>query len=209
MGIGLTGMILGAGIAFGRQQLLQNSGILFGVTMLLAGFFQLLPIQNMGLFCLGGAVLLPLLLSGVRYVFREKQIQKWMYEAKLFQNQKEKCFTAFMDTGNRLRWYGSRIPVVLVDEIYLSEWIKEAETQQPQKLVLLPYKGVGGKGLLHGVRLRCILTLGNNRVLDGEVAAVAAEHKLFHGCEYQMILQPEVLTMVCVRNAQEGENNVV
>lgn len=209
LGIALVGIVLGVWIAFGRQNILQNSLILLGISMLFAGFFQLIPIQNVGLFCLGGTVLLPVVISGVTSVFRTKQTQKWMYEARLFQNQKEKCLTAFMDTGNRLRLYGSQLPVVLVDETYLSEWIKEAEEQQPQKLVFLPYKGVGGKGILHGIRLRCVLALGKDSFLDGEVAAVAAEHKLFQGCGYQVILQPEVLTMVCVMNTQEGENDVV
>lgn len=201
----LTEFFVGSRIAFGKQGVLQNGALLFVTTALLAGVFQIMPIKNVGLFCLFGTLLIPLLNAGIATLFRVKQIQNELYEAKLYRNEAEQCLSAFMDTGNRLRLYGSRIPVVLVDEIYLSEWLKEAQVYTPQKLVFLPYKGVGGKGLLHGIRLRCEIFLENGQRINGEVAAVAAEHKLFHGCRYQMILQPEVLSMVCVRNAQEGE----
>jgi len=209
LGVTLTELMLGAWIAYGRQCVLQNSILLFLITALLAGFFQAVPVRNVGLFCLVGTVLLPLLCGGVASLFRTKQTQSSIYEAKIYQNNEEKCLSAFMDTGNRLRLYGSRVPVVLVDETYLTEWIKVAERTMPQKLVILPYKGVGGKGLLHGVRLRCMLTAENGLRVAGEVAAVAVEHKLFHGCMYQMILQPEVLSMVCVTDTQEGESDVI
>jgi len=54
-----------------------------------------------------------------------------------------------------------------------------------------------------------MLTAENGLRVAGEVAAVAVEHKLFHGCMYQMILQPEVLSMVCVTDTQEGESDVI
>ena len=117
--------------------------------------------------------------------------------------------TAFMDTGNRLRLFGRNLPVVLVDEVYLNDWITVAEKTMPQKVVVLPYKGVGGKGLLRGIRLHLQLINDEGDVINGEVAAVAAEHRLFQGCEYQMILQPEVLTMTSVTNTQEGVHNVI
>lgn len=114
-----------------------------------------------------------------------------------------------MDTGNRLRYYGSTLPVVLVDEMYLDKWIKAAEYYMPQKLVFIPYKGVGGKGLLRGVKLRLEVIPPEGDAVCGEVAAVAAEHRLFRGCEYQIILQPEVLNMKCVTDTQEGVHNVI
>ncbi len=208
-GFALAGLILSGGIAFGRTRILPNTLLLFGITALFAGFFQVVPIRNVGLFCLAGTLLLPVLGNGFTALFRTKQTTKWVYEAKLYRNDEEKVFSAFMDTGNRLRLFGSSLPVVLVDETYLTEWISAAAGDAPQKLVFLPYKGVGGRGLLHGVRLQCMLELGNGRHVSGEVAAVAAEHRLFQGCEYQMILQPEVLTMECVANTQEGENDVI
>ena len=70
-------------------------------------------------------------------------------------------------------------------------------------------KGVGGKGLLKGIRLRLELTVSEEKIINGEVAAVAAEHRLFGKCNYQMILQPEVLTMTCVINTREGVQNVI
>ena len=54
-----------------------------------------------------------------------------------------------------------------------------------------------------------MLASENGQTVSGEVAAVAAEHKLFQGCDYQMILQPEVLAMEGVVAPQEGENNVI
>lgn len=209
LGITIAELFLGAWCAYGKQGLVQNGLLLFVVTALLAGFFQLVPEQNVGLFCLVGTLLLPVCAAGAEAIFRAKQTQRLIYEARLCQNEEEKCLSAFLDTGNRLRLFGSSLPVVLVDETYLAEWIKEAEAVSPQKLVFLPYKGVGGKGILHGVRLRCVLALENGQTLSGEVAAVATEHRLFHGCRYQMILQPEVLSMVCVKDTQEGERNVV
>lgn len=205
----IIGLILGAGLAFGRMRILPNIFLLFGITALLAGFFQIVPIRNVGLFCFIGTLLLPILVNGITTLFRSKQTAKWMYEAKLYQNEEEKCFSAFLDTGNRLRLFGSSLPVVLVDEKYLTEWIKAAECTMPQKLVFLPYKGVGGRGLLQGVRLHCVITSENGQTVSGEVAAVAAEHSLFQGCEYRMILQPEVLTMEGVATPQKGENNVI
>ena len=228
LGIALAEMALGAGIAYGKQRLLPNGMRLLVVTALLAGFFQMIPIRNVGLFCLVGSVLLPILKTGAENVFRAKQTQQSIFNTWIFQNNQEKQMSAFMDTGNRLRLYGYRVPVVLVDEECLAEWIKEAETKMPQKLVFLPYKGVGGKGILRGVRVQCKISLQNGNVIGGEVAAVAAEHKLFDGCAYQMILQPEVLGfpvqkemgpetvgykkeegMVCVKDTQEGENYVI
>lgn len=209
LGMTIAELFLGVWCAYGKQEVLRNGLLLFAVTALLAGFFQLVPIRNVGLFCLVGTLLLPVCVLGVTAIFRAKQTQMSIYETRLYQNEKEKCLSAFMDTGNRLRLYGSSLPVVLVDETCLTEWIKEAEEVSPQKLVFLPYKGVGGKGILHGVRLHCVLSLENGQRLSGEVAAVAAEHRLFHGCRYQMILQPEVLSMVCVKDTQEGEENVV
>ena len=202
-------LVLAVGIAFGKCGIIPKSILLFVVTVLLAGFFQLVPVRNVGIFCMVGTVLIPLLTEGIRALLRAKQTGTSIYEVKLYQNEKEKCLSALMDTGNRLRLYGSGIPVVLVDETYLAEWIKAAELRMPQKLVFLPYKGVGGKGILHGVRLHCTVTLENGKRISGEVAAVSAEHRLFSGCGYQMILQPEVLTMECVTDTQEGARNVV
>ena len=208
-GTALLGLILGAGIAFGRERIIGGGLLLFTVTALLAGFFQVVPVRNVGLFCLVGTVLLPFVSAGIGNLFRVKQTQRWLYEVTLIQNGEEKQIPAFMDTGNRLRLPGSSVPVVLVDKTYLMEWIKEAEHTMPQKRVFLPYKGVGGKGILQGIRLQCRLTTEDGRAVSGTVAAVAAEHNLFHGCEYRMILQPEVLTMECVADTQEGECNVI
>jgi len=205
----LFGLILGAGIAYGRERIAGKSVLLFGVTALLAGFFQAVPVRNVGMFCLVGTVLLPFVSAGIGNLFRIKQTRAWLYEATLIQNGEEKRFSAFLDTGNRLRLPGSSAPVVLVDETYLTEWIKEAEHTMPQKLVILPYKGVGGKGLLQGIRLQCRLKSEDGREVSGTVAAVAAEHSLFRGCDYRMILQPEVLNMECVADTQEGECNVI
>ncbi len=207
--IAVTGLLFAARLAYGKQRVLSGGLLLFGVTALFAGLLQLLPVKNIGLFCLAGTLLLPVLTGTITRLFRTKQTQSFLYETRLYQAGKEKVLSAFLDTGNRLRLPGSRIPVVLVDGTYLTEWINEAEETAPQKLVLLPYKGVGGKGLLHGVRLHCKLLTENGTVCSGEVAAVAAEHSLFQGCEYQMILQPEVLTMECVKSAQEGEKYVI
>ncbi|MDD5901032.1 MAG: sigma-E processing peptidase SpoIIGA [Lachnospiraceae bacterium] len=208
-GAAVLELVMGAWIAYGRKRIVRNTLLLFGVTVLLAGFFQIVPIKNIGLFCFLGTVLLPFLIAGLSSAFREKQTQKLLYEVRLCQNEEEQWLTAFLDTGNRLRLYGCHIPVVLVDEDYLKEWIKTAERMMPQKLVFLPYKGVGGKGILHGVRLHCVIPVEKEGTVAGEVAAVAAEHRLFQGCTYQMILQPEVLTMVCVRDTQEGERDVI
>ncbi len=205
----LLGLTAGAWIAYGASRIIQNSGLLFLITVLLAGFFELVPVRNVGVFCLVGTLLLPVLRTVIECVFRGKQTETLCYQVKLYQNEEEKCLSAFMDTGNRLRLYGSKLPVVLVDEMYLTAWIKAAEENMPQNLVFLPYKGVGGKGLLHGIRLHCRLLTERGELFLGEVAAVAAEHKLFSGCDYQMLLQPEVLTMECVKDAQKGKRDVV
>lgn len=198
------GLFLGAWIAYGKQKVIKGSVLLLGVTALMAGLLQMLPVKNTGLLCLVGTLLLPALMSLITRLFRAKQTQCFMYEVKLCQGAEEKHLTAFMDTGNRLRLPGSAMPVVLVDREYITEWMKTAEQTMPQKLVFLPYKGVGGKGILQGVRLHCILTREDGHKVSGEVAAVAAEHSLFQGCEYRMILQPEVMTMECVGATQEG-----
>ncbi len=207
--IAIAEFFIGSRIAFGKQGLWFNGVLLFVITAFLAGFFQVMPVRNAGLFCLLGTILLPIGNAVITELFRSKQIQNELYEVKLYLNHSSQSLAAFMDTGNRLRLYGSRVPVVLVDETYLTDWIKAAEVAFPQKQVFLPYKGVGGKGILHGIRLQCELLLENGRCIRGEVAAVAAEHRLFAGCRYQMILQPEVLSMVCVNDAQEGEKNVI
>lgn len=205
----VSGLLLGAWVAYGRQKVIQGSILLFVVTALLAGFLQILPVKNAGLFCLVGTLLLPALKAGIVRLFFSKQTQCYLYEAKLCLGKEEKSLPAFLDTGNRLRLPGSTMPVVLVDGIHLTEWIKTAERTMPQKLVFLPYKGVGGKGILHGVRLYCTLALEDGHKVSGEVAAVAAEHNLFYGCEYRVILQPEVLKMECVGATQEGEQYVI
>lgn len=202
-GIALAELILVARIAYGRQRILQNSALLFVVSALLAGFFQIVPVRNVGVFCLIGSSLFPALKAGVETLFRVKQTQSAMLEVWIYQDKREKRISALMDTGNRLRLYGSQIPVVLVDEECLLEWIKEAETNAPQRLVFVPYKGVGGKGMLRGVRLQCRLNVTHGDCIEGEVAAVAAEHRLFDGCEYQMILQPEVLELPIQKEAKQ------
>lgn len=208
-GSALLGLIAAAGIAYGRRAILTNGIVLFVVTVLMAGLFQLLSVRNIGLFCMIGTLLLPVLVFGITSFFRTKETHTWVYEARLLHNGETKGVSAFLDTGNRLRLYGSQLPVVLVDETYLTQWINEAEKTTPQKLVFLPYKGVGGKGLLRGIRLCCEVIPNEGTVLSGEVAAVAAEHRIFQGCEYQMLLQPEVLSMSCVKNTREGENYVI
>ncbi len=200
-------LVIASVIAFGRCHIIRNSIILLGTTALLAGIFQLLPVTNVGLYCCVGSVLLPFIKHGVTSLLHTRQTECMLYEVKLTQNGKEKKLSAFMDTGNRLRLYGSSVPVVVVDEKYLTDWIKEAECFMPQKLVVLPYKGVGGTGLLRGVRVQCTLISQTNKTVETEVAAVAAEHKLFHGCTYQMILQPEVIQ--CVSNTQKGAEHVI
>lgn len=209
IGVACAEFVLAARIAYGRQRCIQNGILLLCISALMAGVFLMIPIRNIGLFCLTGTLFLPILLGGIATLFRTKQTGTWMYEAKLYQKEEEKTLSAFMDTGNRLRLYGSCLPVVLVDEQYLNEWIKTAEYEMPQKIVFVPYKGVGGKGLLKGIRLRLELTVSEEKIINGEVAAVAAEHRLFWKCSYQMILQPEVLTMTCVINTREGVQNVI
>jgi len=194
-------------IAFGRYHGGRNSLGVLGTTAFVAGVFQLLPVKNTGLYCCIGCLLLPVIKQGVTAVLHTKQTECMLYEAKLIWNGKEKKLSAFMDTGNRLRLFGSNVPVVVADERYLTDWINEAECFLPQKLVVLPYKGVGGTGLLRGVRVQCVLTLENGKKVEKEVAAVATEYKLFHGCRYQMILQPEVIQGV--QDTQEGEKNVI
>jgi len=208
-GVVLVELFFAARIAFGKKNSIHNGLKLLCVTALMAGVFQILPLRNAGLFCLVGTFLLPALCHGIATIFRGRQTGVWMYEAKLCQRNEEKRLSAFMDTGNRLRFFGSDLPVVLVDEAYLNEWIKAAEYNMPQKLVFIPYKGVGGKGLLRGVRLLLEVSLQDGEAIHGEVAAVAAEHRLFRGCDYQMILQPEVLTMKGVSDTQEGVHNVI
>ena len=201
--------LIGSVIAFGKERLLLNAILLFAITAFLSGIFQLLPVKNVGLCCLLGTVLLPVITGVITVVFQRKQIQKELYKVKIYWKETNHNLSAFMDTGNRLHLYGSRSPVILVDETYLTEWIEEAKLVMPQKLVFLPYKGVGGRGLLHGVRLYCEVFTEHGQCIRGEVAAVAAEHRLFSGCEYRVILQPEVLSMVCVNDAQEGEKYVI
>ena len=209
VGIAILEIPFAAGIAYGKDFLMKKSLLLFVITALFSGLFQIVPIKNVGLFCVVGTLLLPVLLHGISQLFRGKQTESMLYEANVTFHGKERRLTALMDTGNRLRMFGSTTPVVLVDKTYLTEWIKEAEVFSPQKLVYIPYKGVGGKGILQGVRVQCRITEEKKTAIEGEVAAVAAEHKLFHGCGYQMILQPEVLSLVCVRNTQEGAQNVI
>ena len=205
----ITGLVLGTFLSFGKRYVVRNGILLFTVTAFLSGIFQVMRVKNIGLFCMVGTLLLPLLREGVTTLFRSKQTDASVYEVTLYKQETKQSLSALMDTGNRLRLFGSRIPVVLVDECYLTEWIKEAEQKTPQKLVFIPYKGVVGKGLLHGIRLNCGFRKEGGELCYGEVAAVAAEHKLFYGCGYQMILQPEVLTMDCVKDTQEGEGNVI
>lgn len=207
--LAITGLLMGTLLSFGKRYVARNSIFLFAVTAFLAGIFQVMRVKNIGLFCMMGTLLLPFLREGIRMLFRIKQTDVSIYEVTLYRQETKRSFSALMDTGNRLRLFGSRIPVVLVDECYLTEWIKEAEQNTPQKLVFIPYRGVGGKGLLYGIRLHCGLRKEDGEVCYGEVAAVAAEHKLFYGCGYQMILQPEVLTMDCVTDTREGEKNVI
>jgi len=209
IGIAAVELFLAAGIVFGLRNGLHNGLKLLGVTACMGGFLQMLPIRNAGLICLTGTILCPMLQRGIRTIFRGKQTGVWMYEAKLCQRNEEKNLSAFLDTGNRLRYFGSDLPVILVDEAYLNEWIKAAERDMPQKLIFIPYKGVGGKGLLRGVRLRLEVSLRDGERIHGEVAAVAAEHRLFRNCDYQIILQPEVLSMNCVTDTQEGVHNVI
>lgn len=207
--ITVTEFILGAWIAYGRKKSLSGGILLFVITALFSGLFQLLPVRNTGLFCLTGALVFPCITAGIRLLFRTKRTQNWLFEAHLIREGEEKVLSAFLDTGNRLRLYGSGVPVVVVDGMYLAEWMKKAESTTPQKLVFLPYRGVGGKGLLYGVRLECMLNLGDGRKIFREVAAVAAEHNLFRGCSYQMILQPEVFSTECEMDIRKGETHVV
>ncbi|MGN1083759.1 MAG: sigma-E processing peptidase SpoIIGA, partial [Lachnospiraceae bacterium] len=224
----LVELVPAAWLAFGKARALQNSIVLFFVTVGLSGVFHILPFRNIGFFCLVGSLVLPLLEAGFGALTAAKQTRETVFSATLCRNGERRELSALMDTGNRLRLYGSRLPVVVVEETYLADWIKDAERTESPKLVFLPYKGVGGTGLLHGVRLDCTLHRENGEAFGGEVAAVAAGHGLFSGCEYQMLLQPEVLQLpvkkekrwekeqrqkgkavVGVKHTQEGERNVV
>lgn len=221
-------LLLAAWTAFGKKCVVQNGIILFFVTAALSAVFRILPFQNVGLFCCVGSLVLPLLKAGFCSLAAARQTREVIVPAALCRNGKEQKLSAFMDTGNRLHLYGSSLPVVVVEEKYIIDWIKEAGQEEPQKLVFMPYKGVGGTGLLHGVRVYFRMWRGSAGVIGGEVAAVAAGDELFSGCEYQMLLQPEVLklpaerenrredgqrqkgkTVVCVKDTQEGEKNVV
>ncbi len=191
----LTELVLVVLIAFGRRKLIGNTLLLMGATMFLSGFASAFPVQNIGLFCMAGSILLPLVNAGVKELFHNKQTEVSLRQSEISNGREQRRLTALMDTGNRLRLYGTGIPVVLVDEEYVKEWVEEAKITAPQKYVVLPYKGVGGRGLLQGVRVQCKIFGDDQKVLSGEVAAVAAEHRLFSGCEYQMLLQPEVLEL--------------
>lgn len=182
-------------IAFGRRKIIGNTLLLIGTTMFLSGFASAFPVRNAGLICMAGSILIPLVNAGVKELFHNKQTEESLRQSEISNGREQRRLTALMDTGNRLRLYGTGIPVVLVDEKYVKEWVEEARIMTPQKYVILSYKGVGGRGLLQGVRVQCKIFGDNQKVLSGEVAAVAAEHRLFLGCEYQMLLQPEVLEL--------------
>ena len=185
-------LVIASVIAFGKYRVIRTAGILFLATALLGGVFSTFRIRNTGLFCLGGCVLLAFGKGIAEHAKRRTTEQGFRYMVKLWFAGEERSFSAFLDTGNRLKLHGSDAPVMVAGKRCIEDWVKKAELFLPQKYICLPFCGVGGKGLLFGVRAECRITKEDGRVVyEGKTAVVNADLKQFAEKGFDLLLQPE------------------
>lgn len=187
-------ILLAVLLAFGQEGLLPNGVSLFFVTVLFGGFFSLFARRNTGLFCLGAFLLFFVtrrLLSGIR---QRKLEQGYTYEVSMRFMEEQRDGTAFLDTGNRLRLFGSSLPVIVARKGCLGDWIEKARDCCPQNYLCLPFHSVGGNGLFYGVKVECrVVSESGGLVFSGRAAVVGTDDKLFLGRKYDLLLQPEFL----------------
>lgn len=197
-------MILAVWLAFGKKRILWNTTRLVLITAFLAGVLSLFPEKSTIFLCFF-AVLTTIVGSFLmkKFIF-EHQTNASIYAVSLCFLSKTRVLYGFLDSGNRLRLPGSSLPVLVADEKLFREWLALAHTFCPQKLCVLPFHGVGGKGLLKGIKMGARM---ENQQEYTEVAVVMAEHSLFRKKEYQMLLQTELLSQQ--KKCMEGEHHVI
>lgn len=178
--------------SFGKKRICRNTIGLLMMTMLLGGCFSLFKVRNTGLFCFFGGVLFLFVEMYVQKLWKKNTERGYLYETRLSFEGESREYTAYLDTGNRLKLYGSSLPVIVAREEQIEDWVIKSKLLCPQKYICLPFHGVGGKGLLYGVRVDCEITKEQGGcVYHGMAAVVGTQTRLFFGREYELLLQPE------------------
>ncbi|NLD19235.1 MAG: hypothetical protein GX663_03175 [Clostridiales bacterium] len=153
-------------VSFGRKRLLQRAVVFFLVTYFTGGITMglLLLTKNNGYYCGAGiytgdmkAAILALFMGIVFVTLR--QVTRTVAERKLYAEHtfevtiaigdaREKA-QGFLDTGNHLREPASGKPVAVAEK---SLWARLEKSLVPERLCIVPFTFVKGRGLMEGVR---------------------------------------------------------
>lgn len=108
---------------------------------------------------LGCMLLLCLLLRRRRHIRNQ-----WNIEIILEKNLCKCCFTALIDTGNRLKEHRSALPILIAEERVIR---KAVETISPDEYIPVPYGALGGCGEILCFRADALyIRCGNGRILS-------------------------------------------
>ena len=100
--------------------------------------------------------------------------------------------TALIDTGNSLREPLTGYPVAVLSKARGNEISKEVGEELTGRLCLIPYKTVGGKGLLYGFRPDAI-SVGNMKISKVIIGISEGDFDPWEGTEkYEILLHQQL-----------------
>ena len=91
------------------------------------------------------------------YIKERTLVNNFIFQVKLFINNKQYYIKAFLDTGNELREPITNLPCILVEKRLLGDIEVEKD-----KVYFIPYSAVGIKGKLEGIRVQKVMIRQDN-----------------------------------------------
>ncbi len=133
-------------------------------------------------------------LKGIQSLWENIQgEQKRICEVLLIQNEKKCRVRALLDTGNLLTDPVTKEPVCVADAQMITAFLGENIDKDSLKLHYLPFRSVGGNGVIPVIRIRQ-MQITEKRTIQVENPLLAISRgKLSEEEDYQMILNPDIV----------------
>lgn len=147
------------------------------------------------------------------FIKKEKQKQDQYYQVQLVYKKRKLDLVGFYDTGNCLRHWLTKQPVVVAEGKYIEELFSEEEKEDisaymqagldrkilkrvsTARLTIIPYHSLGkSHGILIGITLdNVIIKKGNQKKENPNTIVALYEEKISVDGEYHMILHGDLL----------------
>ncbi|CDB01680.1 sporulation factor SpoIIGA [Lachnospiraceae bacterium CAG:215] len=133
-------------------------------------------------------------LKGIQSLWENIQgEQKRICEVLLIQNEKKCRVRALLDTGNLLTDPVTKEPVCVADAQMITAFLGENIDKDSLKLHYLPFRSVGGNGVMPVIRIRQMQITEKQTIQVENPLLAISRGKLSEEEDYQMILNPDIV----------------